>query len=239
LEAQVLISVIDPVIRVLTAGGHREVGLQDVLACAQDGTLIDLSAMRVDQRSPAVTALAILSHLLRRYSPSPLVNGVDWLNALRLQLGDDALVLAGGPDDRPQFLQPALQGLGEAKAFNITETDHLMAANRHVLKVAKNATPEMALYALMASTWRHNGGVGNPAGARSRLLTVLVGDGVTIASEISSLASAYDAMKPTAVGIDATKPKNIKRHSCGRSLGTPKSRRHKLPFRSLIAAASG
>jgi hypothetical protein len=127
-------------------------------------------------------------------------------------LGDDALVLAGGSDDRPQFLQPVLERLGEAKAFNITETDHLMAANRHVLKVAENATSEMALYALMASTWRHNGGVGNPAGARSRLLTVLVGDGVTVASEIFSLANAYDAVKPKVVGIDAPKPKNIKNH---------------------------
>jgi hypothetical protein len=82
-KAQMLISVADPVIRVLTPDGNRSVGLQDVLAYAHDGTLIDLCAMRVDQRSPVVTALAILSHLLRRYSPLPLVSGEDWLHALR------------------------------------------------------------------------------------------------------------------------------------------------------------
>jgi hypothetical protein len=46
------------------------------------------------------------------------------------------------------------------------------------------------LFALMAWTWRQFGGPGHPAGARSRLLTVLVGDGVTIASEIVALARA-------------------------------------------------
>ena len=65
----------------------------------------------------------------------------------------------------------------------------------------------------MASTWRHHGGVGNPAGARSRLLTVLVGDGVTIASEITSLAAAYEAMTPGhRCGTPARKPKSILDH---------------------------
>ncbi len=204
--------VTDPIIRIRTPTGTHTVGLHDVFACVHDGTLIDLPAMRSDQRSPVVTALAILSHVLRRYSLSTLVRAEDWLKALRSQIGDDGLVLAGGSDDRPQFLQPVLKGLGEVKPFNITETDHLMAANRHVLKVADRATPEMALYGLMASTWRHNGGVGNPAGARSRLLTVLVGDGVTVASEIASLSYAYDAMKPTVVGIGAPKPNKAQDH---------------------------
>jgi hypothetical protein len=182
--------VTDPIIRVRTAEGVRLNGLHEVLSQAHGGTLIDLSGMRADQRAPVVTALAIISYLLRRYSPSSLATSDDWLNALRSQLGDDALVLAGGADNKPQFLQPVLTGLGDIKPFNITEADHLMPANRHVLKVAEHATPEMTLYGLMASIWRHHGGVGNPAGARSRLLTVLVGDGVTLASEITSLATS-------------------------------------------------
>jgi hypothetical protein len=206
------IAVTDPIFRVRTSSSSAVVGLQEVLAFANNGTLIDLSGMRADQRASVVTVLAILSHLLRRYSPSKLVTTDDWLKALRSQFGDDALVLSGGPDKKPQFLQPVLAGLGEIKPFNITETDHLMAANRHVLKVANEATPEMALFCLMASTWRHHGGVGNPAGARSRLLTVLVGDGVTIASEITSLAAAYEAMKPSIVGTNAPKPKTILDH---------------------------
>jgi len=206
------ILVTDPIIRVRTSRGTDTVGLQDVLTWVHDGTLVDLSAMRADQRSTVVTALAILSHVLRRYSPSPLVTSDDWLKALRLHIGDGGLVLAGGPDESPQFLQPVLKGMRDHKAFNITETDHLMPANRHVLKVADRATPELGLYGLMTSTWRHNGGVGNPAGARSRLLTVLTGDGVTIASEIASLSNAYDATKPTVVGTDAPTPKNVLDH---------------------------
>ena len=116
-----------------------------MFAHAHDGTLTDLSAMRADQRAPVVTALAIISHLLRRYSASPLTSAGDWLEALRAQFGD-ALILAGSSDNHPQFLQPVLKNLGQVKAFNITETDHLMAANRHVLKVDYKATPETAFY---------------------------------------------------------------------------------------------
>jgi len=206
------ILVTDPIIGVRTPDGKLSVGLHEVLARAHDGTLTDLSALRSDQRAAVVTALAIISHVLRRYAPSPLATAEDWLNAMCWQLGENALVLAGGPDSRPQFLQPVLNGLGEVKPFNITETDHLMAANRHVLKVAYEATPEAALYGLVASTWRHHGGVGNPAGARSRCLTVLVGDGVTVASEIASLSSAYDVMTPTVVGTDAPPPKQALSH---------------------------
>jgi hypothetical protein len=206
------ISVTDPIIRVRTPEGATLVGLHEVLAHAHDGTLIDLVAMRFDQRAPVVTALAIISHLLRRYVAAQLSTPDDWLKALRSQFGADALVLCGGPDKKPQFLQPVLIGLGEIKPFNLTETDHLMAANRHVLKVAEEATPETALFCLMASTWRDNGGVGNPAGARSRLLTLLVGDGITIGSEITSLAAAYDAMTPGIVGSQARKSKSILDH---------------------------
>jgi hypothetical protein len=205
------ILVTDPIIRVRTRDGTNTVGLHDVLALAQNGVLVDLPGMRADQRAPVVTALAILIHLLRRYSSS-LQSAQDWLEAIRSQFGDEPLVLVGGPDNRPQFLQPVLNSLGEIKPFNITETDHLMAATRHILKVADTATAEMALYALMASTWRHHGGVGNPAGARSRLLTVLVGDGVTISSEIMSLAQAYDMTKPDFVGIAAPLPKSVRDH---------------------------
>ena len=66
--------VTDPIIRVRTPSGTSTVGLHDVFACAHDGTLIDLTAMRSDQRSPVVTALARFSrHVLRRYASSPLV----------------------------------------------------------------------------------------------------------------------------------------------------------------------
>ena len=204
--------VTDPIIRIRIADSRCAVGLHEVLFHALSGSLLDFPGMRADQRAPVVTTLAIISHVLRRYFGSSLTTADDWLKALLSQFGDSALVLAGGLDREPQFLQPVLVGLGDIKPFNITESDHLMAANRRVLKVAEEATAEAALFSLMASTWRHHGGVGNPAGARARLLTVLVGDGLTISSEIACLAAAYDAITPQVVGIDAPKPNNILDH---------------------------
>jgi CRISPR associated protein len=61
------IVVTDPIIRIRSADDIIHVGLQDVFARADDGTLIDLPGMRTDQRAPVVTALAILAHLLRRF----------------------------------------------------------------------------------------------------------------------------------------------------------------------------
>src|SRR5437762_9759760 len=117
------ILVTDPFMRIRVSDGTAAVGLHDVFAHVQDGTLIDFPGMRTDQRAPVITTLAILLHLLRRYSTSPLVTSQDWLEALQSQLGD-ALVLAGGSDKKPQFLQPVLVGLGDIEPFNITETDH-------------------------------------------------------------------------------------------------------------------
>jgi hypothetical protein len=89
--------VTDPIIHIRIADRTRAAGLHEVLFHAHSGTLIDLSGMRADQRAPVVTALAIISHLLRRYSRSLFATPDDWLKALRSQFGEDALVLAGGP----------------------------------------------------------------------------------------------------------------------------------------------
>jgi hypothetical protein len=182
----------DPIVRVRTAGGTHATGLQEVLARAHDGTLVDFPGMRADQRAPVVTFLAILSHLLRRYSSTPLVNAGDWRAALDVQLGP-AATLVGGSNDEPQFLQPVLVGLGPAEAFTITEADHLMPATRHALKTADEATPETALFALMAWTWRQFGGPGHPAGARSRLLTVLDWSSTSTVLEAGSIVSLKDS----------------------------------------------
>ena len=86
---------------------------------------------------------------------------------LRAQLGDDALVLVNGPAEKPQFLQPVLAGLGTLQPLSITEVDHLFPAAAHPLKPRTEATLEEAVYA-----------------------PVLVGDGVTIASEIGLVATS-------------------------------------------------
>ena len=106
------ISVTDPIIHVRTSEGIGIVGLHEVLAHAHNGTLLDLCAARADQRAPVVTALAIILHLLRRYASAQLSTPEDWLRALRAQFREQALVLAGGPDKKPQFLNPGVDWFG-------------------------------------------------------------------------------------------------------------------------------
>jgi len=196
-----VIQMTDPILGARTVTGTAQVGLHKLLHLAHADALIDLPGMRADQRAPVVTALAVISHLVMRYSPSVPASADDWRDALVAQFGD-CLTLVGGPSDKPQFLQPAID-MTLAQAFTITEMDHLMPAMRHGLKAADEASLEDAVYALMSSTWRHHGGVGHHAGARARLLTVLVGDGLTIGSEIVSLSAAYAGMRPRVVGSDA------------------------------------
>ena len=95
--------VTEAIIRVRTSDGARAVGMHEVLFHVQCGSLIDLPGMRADQRASVVTTLAIISHLLPRYSHSPLTTADDWLKALLSQFGDRALVLAGGSDHNRNF----------------------------------------------------------------------------------------------------------------------------------------
>jgi hypothetical protein len=197
-----VIRVTDPILRVRTVTGTARVGLHELLHLSHTEGLIDLLGVRADQRAPVVTALAIITHLVMRYSPSVPATADDWRDALAAQFGD-CLTLVSGSDDKPQFFQPIID-MTLAQPLTITEMDHLMPAMRHQLKAVAEASPEEVLYALMSSTWRHHGGVGHHAGARARLLTVLVGDGLTIGSEIVSLGAAYTAMRPHIVGSDAS-----------------------------------
>src|SRR5215207_368010 len=222
--------VTDHIIHVRTNNGTSAVGLHEALALVQTGGLIDLPGMRADQRAPVVTALAILSTTLRRYSRHELTTADRWLNALRDQLGDDALVLAGGPDDRPQFLQPVLIGMGDPKPLSLTEVDHLMPATQHALKSQMEGTPEAALFALFASTWRQSSSPSQPAGARSRSLTVLVGDGVMVGSEIVSLTSAYDSMVPSVVGSDAPAATRARDHMLSAQPWTTEQPTSTIPY---------
>jgi hypothetical protein len=206
------VSVLDPIIRLKTADGTRQGGLHDLLALIADGSLIDLPGMRADQRAPVATGLAILLHLLRRYEARMPTDPAGWARALRSQLGNEALVLAGGPTRDPAFLQPAFENFVKSEPLSIADLDHLMPATRHVLKGQESVSPEEAFYALLASTWRQHAGRGHYAGARARLLVVLVGDGTTLASEIASLAAAYDGMKPVVAGSEAAPAKSAADH---------------------------
>jgi hypothetical protein len=83
-----VILVTDPILRVHTVSGMAHVGLHELLHLAHTQSLIDLSGVRADQHAPVVTALAIISHLVMRYSPSVPATADDWRDALAAQFGD-------------------------------------------------------------------------------------------------------------------------------------------------------
>ena len=78
--------------------------------------------------------------------------------------------------------------LKEVSPLPITDLDHTTTGAAHHYKPTDVASVEQAFYALVASTWRQHIGRGNPGGVRQRVLTVLLGDGVTLASEVMTLA---------------------------------------------------
>ena len=61
----------DPIFRLRTPNGIRSGSLFDVMACAVDGTLIDLPAMQAHQRAPVVTALAVMMRAVKLYAERP------------------------------------------------------------------------------------------------------------------------------------------------------------------------
>jgi hypothetical protein len=174
------ISLLGPLLRARTPTGASQASLPEIMARCVDGSLVDLPGMRMDQRAAVVTTLAILIHLQRRYQTT-----------LTSALGDAGMALVG-PLDAPAFMQPVLP-LQEVSPLPITDLDHTTTGAAHHYKPTDVTTVEQAFYALLASTWRQHIGRGNPGGARQRVLTVLLGDGVTLASEVMTLAEAYDA----------------------------------------------
>ena len=185
------ISLLEPVLRLRTSAGVSQASLSEIMSRCVDGSLLDLPGMRMDQRAPVVTTLAIFIHLERRYRTT-----------LASALGDAGMALVG-PFDAPAFMQPVLP-IREVSPIPITDLDHTTTGAAHHYKPADVTTVEQAFYALLASTWRQHIGRGKPGGARQRVLTVLLGDGVTLASEVTTLAEAYDAAAPAHPNSGAT-----------------------------------
>jgi hypothetical protein len=185
------ISLLEPVLRLRTSAGVSQASFSEILCRCADGSLVDLPGMRVDQRAPVVTTLAIFIHLERRYRTT-----------LASALGDPGMALVGSLD-APAFMQPVLP-IREVSPIPITDLDHTTTGAAHHYKPTDDTTVEQAFYALLASTWRQHIGRGKPGGARQRVLTVLLGDGVTLASEVTTLAEAYDTAAPANLKSGAT-----------------------------------
>jgi hypothetical protein len=78
----------------------------------------------------------------------------------------------------------------------MTDVDHTTTGVAHAYKQVDALDPEQAFFALVASPWRPHIGQGQVGGVRQRVLTVLLGDGVTLASEVTQLAAAYSTDAP-------------------------------------------
>jgi hypothetical protein len=107
----------------------------------------------------------------------------------RTKMGDVVSLDLVGDFAVPAFLQPALTG--PTKSLSMTDLDHTTTGVAHAYKQIDAFDPEQAFFALAASTWRQHIGRGKPGGVRQRCLTVLLGDGVTLASEVAQLTTAY------------------------------------------------
>jgi hypothetical protein len=90
------ISLLAPVLRVRRSARASQASLPEIMSRCVDGSLVDLPGMRMDQRAPVVTTLAILIHLERRYQTT-----------LTSVLGEVGMALIG-PLDAPAFMQPVL-----------------------------------------------------------------------------------------------------------------------------------
>ena len=187
----------DPIFRLRTRKRNQLGSLFDVMACAADGTLIDLPSMQAHQRAPIVTALAVMMRAIELYATHPLTMASDWRGEWERQIGVEALRLVAPTGERA-FFQPPTSG--EPAEITIEEVDRLTVAQRHAVKPQRSTTPERAAFALMSSDWRQYGGVGWTAGCRPGITAVLVGDGQTLASEIMALIVAYRHMPSKAVG---------------------------------------
>ena len=112
------ISLLGPLLRARTPTGVSQASLPEIMSRCVDGSLVDLPGMRMDQRAPVVTTLAILIHLERRYQTT-----------LTSALGDAGMALVG-PLDAAAFVQPVLP-IREVSPIPITDLDHTTTGAAH------------------------------------------------------------------------------------------------------------
>jgi hypothetical protein len=170
------ISLLEPVLRLRTSAGVSQASLPVIISRCVNGSLVDLPGMRMDQRAPVVTALAIFIHVERRYRTT-----------LASALGNAGMALVG-PFNAPAFMQPVLP-IQEVSPIPITDLDHTTTGAAHHYKPTDATTVEQAFYALLASTWGQHIGRGKPGGARQRVLTVLLADFASLCPAAPAKAS--------------------------------------------------
>ncbi len=79
------------------------------MACAADGTLIDLPSMQAHQHAPVVTALAVMMRAIELYADRPPQDTVEWQAEWNRQVRAEALRLVAPAGERA-FFQPPTSG---------------------------------------------------------------------------------------------------------------------------------
>jgi hypothetical protein len=181
-----------PIFTASTTHGRKDYGLFDLMAAATRGELIDLSGMAAHQRAPVVTVLAILMHVLARYTKVDRASEKSWAQAWDKLVGPDALRVTA-PHDEVAFLQPPTS---EPTSLQSIEAADLLLPNveHEVKRTWSVAGPDAAIFSLMGSLSRPNA-KDHRSSTRTGLCAVLPSVDGTLGSEVCCVLSAYDHLK--------------------------------------------
>jgi len=190
--------VTDPMFTLRTTDDTKPGSLFDIFGCADDGTLIDLPAMRAHQRAAVVTALAVMMVSLQRYAAARPKSLSDWAAEWHRQIGDDALRLVA-PESEPAFMQPPTEGA--TTELSIEAVDCLLPGVQHEVKTVDGAPEECWVLALMGGLARPNVNFHRPS-IRLGLTAVLPSMDGSMGSEITCLVAGYEQL-PSRDGTSA------------------------------------
>jgi hypothetical protein len=181
-----------PIFAATTENGRKEYGLFDLMAAATRGGLIDLPGMAAHQRSPVITVLAILMHVLTRYTKVDRASKESWAQAWDDLIGPDGLRVTA-PHDEVAFLQPPTN---EPTSLQSIEAADLLLPNveHEVKRRWATARAEEAIFSLIGSLSRPSV-KDHRSSTRTGLCAILPSVDGTVGSEICTLLSAYDRLK--------------------------------------------
>lgn len=180
----------DAIFSVRLRSGVARSSLFGLLAAASSGRLVDLPAMAAYQRPAVVTVIAIIKHLLGRYSKADPESAQSLEEAWVELIGSESLRLTA-PHDEVAFLQPAT--IEPVSHQSVQSADLLLPKVEHEVKQTWETTAERGLFALMGSMLRPNV-KDHRTSTRTGMTALLTSNDGTLGDEILHLSSAYDAL---------------------------------------------
>jgi hypothetical protein len=184
--------VADPIFTATTANGRKDFGLFDLMGAATRGGLIDLPGMAVHQRALVITVLAVLMHILARYTKVDRTSNESWEQAWHELIGPDALRIKA-PHGEVAFLQPPTNE--PTSEQSIEAADLLLPNVEHEVKRTWATTrAEEAIFSLIGGLSRPTA-IKHRSSTRTGFCATLPSVDGTLGSEICSVLSAYDRLK--------------------------------------------